>query len=92
MCLSHNTEGAMIDKVFFERFAREWIDSWNSHDLAHVLSHYSDDFEMFFPLIIHIVGEPSGMLKGRPLSAHTGKKRCSSSLISGLSYSKSSLG
>lgn len=65
MCLSHNTEGAMIDKVFFERFAREWIDSWNSHDLARVLSHYSDDFEMFSPLIIHIVVEPSGMLKGK---------------------------
>ena len=55
----------MIDKVFSEHFAREWIDSWNSHDLGRVLSHYSDDFEMSSPLIIHIVGEPSGMLKGK---------------------------
>ena len=60
-----NKEGAMIDKVFSERFAREWIDAWNSHDVTRVLSHYSDDFEMCSPLIIHIVGEPTGMLKGK---------------------------
>jgi hypothetical protein len=55
----------MIDKPFSEHFAREWVDSWNSHDLGRVLSHYSDNFEMSSPLIIQIVGEPSGMLKGK---------------------------
>src|ERR1044072_1429792 len=55
----------MIDKVFSEHFARDWIDAWNSHDITRVLSHYSDDFEMSSPLIVHIVGEPSGMLKGK---------------------------
>jgi hypothetical protein len=55
----------MIEKEFSERFAREWIDSWNSHDLERILSHYSDDFEMSSPIIIQIAGEPSGMLKGK---------------------------
>jgi len=55
----------MIDKAFSEHFAREWVDSWNSHDLKRVLSHYSDNFEMSSPLIIQIAGEPSGMLKGK---------------------------
>ena len=75
----------MIDKVFSEHFARQWIDSWNSHDLGRILSHYSDDFEMSSPLIINIVGEPSGMLKGKLQSANTGRKPYSSCLIFDLS-------
>ena len=55
----------MIDRAFSEDFAREWIDSWNSHDLSRILSHYSDDFEMSSPLIVQIAGEPSGKLKGK---------------------------
>lgn len=56
---------AMIDKIFAEHFAKEWIGSWNSHDLSRILSHYADDFEMFSPVIIQLAGEPSGMLKGK---------------------------
>jgi len=55
----------MIDKKFAEHFARDWIDSWNSHDLDRILSHYSDQFEMSSPVIIQIAGEPSGTLKGK---------------------------
>ena len=55
----------MIDKAFAEHFATEWIDSWNSHDLDRILSHYSDDFEMVSPLIAQIANEPSGVLKGK---------------------------
>jgi ketosteroid isomerase-like protein len=55
----------MIEKDFAEEFARDWIDAWNSHDLERILSHYSDQFEMFSPKIIQIAGEPSGTLKGK---------------------------
>lgn len=55
----------MIDRQFAENFAREWIGSWNSHDLKRVLSHYSDQFEMSSPVIVQIAGEPSGTLKGK---------------------------
>ena len=55
----------MIGKDFAEKFARDWIDDWNSHDLERILSHYSDQFEMFSPKIIQIAGEPSGTLKGK---------------------------
>jgi len=55
----------MIDKKFAEGFASDWIASWNSHDLNRILSHYSDQFEMSSPVIIQIVGEPSGRLKGK---------------------------
>ena len=55
----------MIDKTFAEHFAIDWIESWNSHDLDRILSHYSDDFEMSSPLIAQIAGEPSGTLQGK---------------------------
>ena len=55
----------MIEKGFAEEFARDWIESWNSHDLDRILSHYSDQFEMSSPKIIQIAGEPSGTLKGK---------------------------
>jgi ketosteroid isomerase-like protein len=55
----------VIDRDWAEGFAREWVDSWNAHDLERVLSHYSDDFEMSSPFIVAFSGEPSGTLKGK---------------------------
>ena len=55
----------MIDREWAIRFAKEWIESWNSHDLERILSHYTDDFEMSSPLIVQLMNEPSGALKGR---------------------------
>jgi len=55
----------MIDKAFADSFAADWIESWNAHDLDRILSHYIEDFEMSSPLIIKIVGERSGTLKGK---------------------------
>ena len=50
---------------FAQRFAAEWIEAWNSHDLERVLELYEDDFEMHSPLIPVIAGEPSGELRGK---------------------------
>lgn len=55
----------MIEQAFAEVFAADWIDSWNSHDLSRILSHYSEDFEMSSPVIGQVVGELSGTLKGK---------------------------
>ena len=55
----------MIDKTFAAHFVNEWIDSWNSHDLGRILSHYTDEFEMSSPIIVQMAGEPSGTLKGK---------------------------
>lgn len=54
-----------MDRVFAERFAADWIEAWNAHDLGRVLSHYTDDFEMSSPFISPIAGEPSGRLCGK---------------------------
>lgn len=55
----------MMDREFAEHFAQDWIDAWNAHDLARVLAHYTDDFEMSSPVIIRVAGEPSGTLRGK---------------------------
>ena len=55
----------MITREFAERFAHEWIEAWNSHDLEQILAHYSDDFVMSSPKITSIAREPSGVLAGK---------------------------
>ena len=55
----------MIDKNFAERFAAEWIASWNAHDLDEILSHYDEDFEMSSPVIVQLQADPTGILRGK---------------------------
>jgi len=55
----------MLTKDFADHFAAEWIQAWNSHDLALILSHYADDFTMSSPRIVIVAGEPSGILTGK---------------------------
>jgi ketosteroid isomerase-like protein len=54
-----------LTQEFARHFAEDWIASWNSHDLARILSHYTEDFEMSSPLIVQLMGESSGTLKGK---------------------------
>lgn len=58
-------EVRVITSQFAMQFAAHWIEAWNSHDLAQVLEHYADDFEMSSPYISRIAGEPSGTLEGK---------------------------
>ena len=54
-----------MERTEAQKFAEEWLDAWNSHDLDRVLANYEDDFEITSPLIREIVNEPRGMLKGK---------------------------
>jgi ketosteroid isomerase-like protein len=56
---------SVVDAAFATAFAAEWIAAWNSHDLARILSHYTDDFEMRSPLIVQRGFAASGVLKGK---------------------------
>jgi ketosteroid isomerase-like protein len=55
----------VITREQAEHFANAWITAWNSHDLARILSHYSDDFTMASPGIAAVANEPSGVLVGK---------------------------
>lgn len=50
---------------FAKRFAKEWIDAWNSHDLDRILSHYSEDFSIETPMAIKFVPGSNGNISGK---------------------------
>ncbi|MBN8680044.1 MAG: nuclear transport factor 2 family protein [Chitinophagales bacterium] len=52
-----------------QKFAEEWIHSWNTHNLEGILSHYSDDIEITTPMIKLALGVDNGSLKGKELVA-----------------------
>ncbi|MBN7799186.1 nuclear transport factor 2 family protein [Parahaliea mediterranea] len=54
-----------MNKEQAQKFAEEWVHAWNSHDLELILSHYDDEFEMSSPAITRLIGEPTGILKGK---------------------------
>lgn len=55
----------MMQKEFISKFAHDWLEAWNAHDLERILSHYTDHFEMSSPAIAQLGGEPSGVLRGK---------------------------
>ena len=48
-----------------KKFAIDWIESWNSHDLDRIMSHYADDVEVTTPMIKMALGIESGTLQGK---------------------------
>lgn len=50
---------------FAERFAEEWIEAWNSHDLDRILSHYTEDFSIETPMALKLFPHTKGIIKGK---------------------------
>ena len=48
-----------------EGFAKGWIQAWNRRDLEAVLSHYTEDIEFQSPLVVKLLGETSGTVRGK---------------------------
>jgi hypothetical protein len=48
-----------------EAFAKDWIAAWKRRDAEAVLSHYSDDVEFQSPLVVMLLGDPSGTVRGK---------------------------
>lgn len=63
-----------MTRDFAERFADHWVNSWNSHDLAKILSHYTEDFRMSSPIIRERLGVESGILTGKAAVSEYWKK------------------
>lgn len=63
---SYSAEAAFkLDRTFADAFAKDWVESWNAHDLERILAHYSDDIEMASPFIVLRGADPSGYLRGK---------------------------
>ena len=54
----------MISHAQADRFATEWIDAWNAHDLERILSHYSRDVEFRSPVAAQLVPDSRGVIHG----------------------------
>ena len=54
-----------MDTEQTETFAKGWIQAWNQRDLEAVLSHYTEDIEFQSPLVIKLLGETSGTVRGK---------------------------
>ncbi len=55
----------MITQEQAEQLAREWVDAFNRHDLEAVLAHYADDVEFRSPVVVELVDDPSGTIRGK---------------------------
>jgi hypothetical protein len=64
---AHITENCLplIDQDHSYKFAQDWIEAWNSHDIKRILTYCSQDFALTTPYITTVMKEPSGCLKGK---------------------------
>lgn len=55
----------MRNSRFYEKFAAEWIEAWNSHDMTRILSHYDESFRFSSPFLAQFIPGSGGRLKGK---------------------------
>ncbi len=48
-----------------EAFAQSWVAAWNARDLAQILAHYREDFEICTPMIARVQGGNRPCLQGK---------------------------
>jgi hypothetical protein len=54
-----------VDNTAANRFATQWAQHWNSHDLEGLLGHFSDDVLWTSPVATQIVEGSVGVLRGK---------------------------
>jgi len=45
--------------------ADQWLEAWNQHDLTAILTHYAESIEFTSPLIVKLLGNASGTIRGK---------------------------
>jgi hypothetical protein len=54
-----------MDAQQVQAFTQEWLRGWNERDLEALLSHYTEDVEFQSLLVVRVLGETSGIVRGR---------------------------
>ncbi len=54
-----------MNKHLAEKFAQEWINSWNNHQIDEILSHYADDVEFYSPFIPLLKFNETGIITNK---------------------------
>ena len=55
----------MITEEQARDFTNDWIESWNSHDIDRIMSHYDNNVEYFSTFISKLTDNKTGMLQGK---------------------------
>jgi hypothetical protein len=55
----------MITPLEAQRFAEQWIDAWNRHDLDSILDLYSEEIDFSSPFAAKLLGAADGRIQGR---------------------------
>ena len=64
--LAHDPRyGEEMEIAEARRFAQEWVDAWNAHDIDAVLAHFADDAEFSSPVAGQLLPETGGVLRGK---------------------------
>lgn len=54
----------MLTEADARQFADHWIQTWNSHDLDAILSHYAPDVVLTSPTAARLLQDPKGAVTG----------------------------
>ena len=55
----------LITQEHAVQFAREWVESWNSHDLDRIMGHYSGQIEFVSPFVVKLLNDRTGTVRGK---------------------------
>ncbi|MEO6283443.1 MAG: nuclear transport factor 2 family protein [Dyadobacter sp.] len=55
-----------MNEQIAQSFAQEWIAAWNSHDLARIMSHYSENIQFHSPYVIRLGMNEQGLISDKP--------------------------
>ncbi len=54
-----------MNETTARQFALHWVQSWNSHDLEQIMSHYTEDVVIISPIAKLLLNVPNGEVRGR---------------------------
>jgi SnoaL-like protein len=54
-----------MDPEFAQRFATDWLDAWNGHDLDAILRHFAEEVLFTSPLAQRIAEGSDGVIRGK---------------------------
>ena len=53
-----------LQATFARRFAEDWVEAWNSHDLERILEHYEDEAVLTSPVALQLLNG-DGTVRGK---------------------------
>jgi ketosteroid isomerase-like protein len=55
----------MLTEEQARKFAQEWIDAWNAHDIDRILAHYAENIVLVSPAAARLMEDAAGTVRGR---------------------------